>query len=461
MSDEKINRLMTENKELLNQSELLKQVREMRADVLANSMSQLITSNQSFMQSNLTSFLPMLVNNIYAPLTLNWTLLMYFYKTHGPIQTAIDEPVLDAFRGGLELHSKQLGVDELKDLEDDLERTGVFTTLVDTFIWTRLFGGGALVINTESDPGEPLRPKDFKGRVEFYDACRWELGAPKRIWSKYLFYNQTLDASRVLTVTGKRAPFVIRWQLAGWGMSEVERMVEAFNLYIRTNNVLYEILDEAKLDVYKLEGLNANLISSQGTGNVQRRINLMNQLKNFQNALVIDMKDDYLQKQLTFSGLAEIMKETRIGLAAALRMPMTKLFGLSASGFNSGEDDIENYNAMVESEVREPARPIIRKLLEFKMLQMFGKVYDLKFKFKPLRVLGANEEEDVKSKKHQRIIDLYDRQVIDSQELAEAEEKDGLISIETQAAKGLVEPHPQSDDEPAGEGDKEDGSAEK
>ena len=53
----------------------------------------------------ITSFNPSLAANIYAPLTLMWTNLLYLYTTHGTMQTAIDMPVLDALRGGLELSS--------------------------------------------------------------------------------------------------------------------------------------------------------------------------------------------------------------------------------------------------------------------------------------------------------------------------------------------------------------------
>ena len=38
----------------------------------------------------------------------------------------------------------------------------------------------------------------------------------------------------------------------------------------------------------------------------------MNEMKNFNNALVLDKNDEYDQKQITFSGLAEVMKENRI-----------------------------------------------------------------------------------------------------------------------------------------------------
>jgi len=68
----------------------------------------------------------------------------------------------------------------------------------------------------------------------------------------------------------------------------------------------------------------------------------------------MDMKDDYEQKQITFTGLSDVLSQIRYGIAADVKMPMAKLFGMSASGFNSGEDDIENYNAMIESSVRRP-----------------------------------------------------------------------------------------------------------
>jgi phage-related protein (TIGR01555 family) len=245
-----------------------------------------------------------------------------------------------------------------------------------------------------------------------------------------------------MTINGKEAPWIIRWQLAGWGMSEVEKMVEAFNLFIRTDNVLYEILDEAKVDIYKFNGLNEQLISSSGTQKINARVALANQAKNFQNALILDKEDDYEQKQLSFSGLAEIKKENRIALASALRIPMTKLFGLSAAGLESGETDLENYNCMVESDIREEAKPVIHKLLPILSQFAHGDEYDIKFKFYPLRILGAVEQEAEKTSKQNRYLALYDRQIIDSQELAQMLHKDGMMPIETQALKGNVDPHP-------------------
>lgn len=433
--------LQLENAKLAKANLQLKNAKELHDQQLQNSLGTLVQGAIS--QTNLTSFAPALQNNIYAPVTINWTLLMYMYKTHGIIQTAIDMPVLDALRGGLELHSDELSQDDLKDLEDHMENLGVLDIIGEAMTWTRLFGGGGLVINTEQDPATPLNLDELKGKkVELYAANRWELGAPMRFSPHYNFYGNTVDASRVLTMAGKAAPYVLRRQLAGWGMSEVERMLEPFNVFLRAINVIYELLDEAKVDVYRLKDFNAQLASAIGTQKIQNRIQLANQLKNFSSALVMDMTDEYDQKQITFAGLAEMLKESRIGIASALRMPMTKLFGLSASGFNSGEDDIENYNAMVESEVRQPMRKVIRKVLRIMSIVLWGEEFDIGFSYRPLRIMSAKDEEVIKDSKHKRIMELYDRSLIDSKEAGEMEQKDKLVSIDIEAAKGTLDPHP-------------------
>lgn len=420
---------------------------------MQNSMASLLQGAMA--QSNLTSFGPIIQNNIYAPLTINWQLLTYMYKTHGIIQTAIDMPVLDALRGGIELHSGELSSDELKELTDDIEEDGILDTIGEAEIWTRLYGGGGLIINSNQDPSQPFALKGLK-KIAFYAANRWEFSAAKRTASSFDFYGHKVDASRVLTLSGKAAPYVVRWQLQGWGMSEVERMVEDFNTYIRTKNVIYELLEEAKIDVWKLKGLNAQLMSAAGTARTRERVQLTNQLKDFNNAVVLDMEDDFIQKQLTFAGLAEMKKENRIDISSALRMPLTKLFGLSASGFNSGEDDIENYNAMVESEVRQKLRRVIRKVLNMLCVVKFGGEFDISFDYRPLRVMSSAEEEQIKTSKQNRIVQLYDRGLVNSKEIGDVLQKEKLVSIDTLAAQGLLEdqPEPPVDNKPTVPGQK-------
>ena len=409
-------------------------------------------------QSAIASFDEIIRNNIYTPLTLNHQILTYFYKTHGVIQTAIEIPVLDALRNGVEITSGELDADDIHTLLDLAESTNVFEMLGNAMKWARLYGGGALIINTDQDPETPLSMRQLKN-LEFYDANRWELfnqtgwnpEMPEKLISfappkadYFWFYGKKVHKSRVIVLSGKSAPHTVRWNLAGWGMSEVERMIIDFNKYLRTNEVLYELLREAKIDVLKFESFKSSMATNAGAAKMSELITKVNQLKNFSNALILDKNDEFEQKQITFSGLAEVMKENRIGIASALRIPMTKLFGLSASGFSSGEEDIENYNAMVESEVRTKLRSPINKILKLLCLAAFGNdEMDVHFTYPPLRVLGAVEEETIRTSKQNRFMSLYNSGLITSYELGQILEKEKLLPISTAMANGLIEDHPE------------------
>ena len=420
------NVLQSLNAELKNRVDL-------KNTAIENSLSSLIQGATS--QSSLGSFNNLAYFNIYAPITINWTLLTYMYKTHGLLQTAIDMPVLDAVRGGLEIKSKDLDQDDIKDLQDRIEDGNIISNLTEVGSWTRLYGGGALVVNTDQDPVTPLDMRKVK-RLEFYAASRWEVSSPMRHSEFYEFYGKKIHHTRVLTMAGKAAPYLVKGVLPRWGMSEMERMIEDFNMYLRTKDVIYELLKEAKIDVYRFKNFNSQLASAQGTQMTLKRAQLMNQLKAYNNAVVMDAEDEFEQKQITFAGLAEVHKQNQVYIASALRMPCTKLFGLSAAGFNSGEDDIENYNAMVESEVRQPMRPIIKKVLELLCMQVFGDVYDLNFTYKPLRVMSAKEEEEIKTSEYNRYKSMFDDGQMDPQEYGELLHAQDLIPIETSVAKG-------------------------
>ena len=43
-------------------------------------------------------------------------------------------------------------------------------------------------------------------------------------------------------------------------------------------------------------------------------------------------------------------------------MPQSKIWGIAASGLADGEGDLESYNSMVESVIREPSKPRMRRV---------------------------------------------------------------------------------------------------
>lgn len=354
---------------------------------------------------------------------LRWYLVSNFRQTLsegyvelGLIQTIVDVPVDDAFRGGVELKSKQLDEDQILDLTLSLKRDKVITSIKQANKWRRLFGGAAiLIIVADQDPKTPLDIDSINENsdIEYRPIDLWELfwdiqeantydpSTSLETVEFYSYYGIKVHKSRVIKLKGKEAPSFIRPRLRGWGLSVVEILVRSINQYLKATDLGFEVLDEFKLDVFKLKGMAAMLMQPDGQAAVQARVQLANARKNYQNATVLDADDEFTQRQLSFSGLGETMQGIRIQVAADLRMPLTKIFGISASGFNSGEDDIEVYNGMVESTVRDDdSESAILRMAEIQCKKMFNLVPDdLQTNFKPLRVLGATDEQTVKTGK--------------------------------------------------------------
>ena len=379
----------------------------------------------------------------YNPLTLNRLVLSYAYMTFGIIQTFIDQPVEDALRGGVEIECDELSEDDINVLQDVLVELRDYDTVKLALKWAKLFGGAGLIINTDQDPTTELDLDlvDETSPLSFIDADRWEITLnyiqETEVPCPFNYYGQPIHHSRVLKLMGKDAPSFIRKRLQGWGMSELERTIRGINAYTKNQDVIYELLDEAKQDVWMLENLNTKLLTSNGNTQIQNRLELANKMKNYSNALVMDKNDTYEQKQIAFSGLGEMQNQNRISVAGDVRMPMTKLFGLSAAGFNSGEDDIENYNALIESEVRAKVREPMHTVIKLRCKQLFGFIPEhFKIKFKPLRVLSAEQEENVKDKKFNRFSALYSQGMYTDQEYAEECRKAEITTIDTEVARG-------------------------
>lgn len=380
-------------------------------------------------------------------------LLCQMYVEIGLVQTIVDVPVDDGLRGGITIKSKQLEEDQIEELKNSLDRDDDLNTAGQAAKWNRLFGGAGIIILTDQDPQTPL-DVDAIGPdtpIEFRAADMWELfwdqqnteGYDPTIQSEdfefYDYYGESVHKSRVMRLKGMLAPAFLRPRLRGWGFSVVEALIRSINQYLKATDLAFEVLDEFKVDVFKIKNLVQTLMSPQGEEAVRRRVQMANWQKNYQNALTMDSEDDWDHKQLSFAGLGDAMKEIRMQIAADMRMPMTKLFGISAAGFNSGEDDIEVYNAMVESQVRNKLKYDILRICEIKCQKLFGFIPDdLSLSFEPLRIMSSEQEETVKTQKFTRLLQAKQAGEISSKEFREACNKGEVFDISLDLEQDLT-----------------------
>ncbi len=372
-------------------------------------------------------------------------LLSELFVEIGLVQTIVDVPVDDSLKGGVDIQSKQLDEDQILKLKNSMDRDDDLNIVGQAGKWNRLFGGAGIIIMTDQDPETPL-DLDAIGPdspLEFRAVDMWELfwdkqnteGYDPEIQSEnfehYMYYAKRLHKSRVMRLKGLTAPSFLRPRLRGWGFSVVEKLVRSINQYLKATDLGFEVMDEFKLDVFKIKNLTDALMSPTGSQKIRERVAMANWQKNYQNALVMDAEDDFDHKQLSFSGLAEAMEGIRMQVAADMRMPITKLFGTSVSkGFSTDQNDMEVYNSMVESEVRNKLKYHILRVIEIKCQKLFGFIPDdLSISFKPLRELSAEQEEAVKTQKFTRALSAQQAGLITPFEFRESCNKDNLLSI--------------------------------
>jgi uncharacterized protein len=432
-----------------------------KREQLNNSYNHLVTSlgmvNELTGGAKLSGYGTIDHANNFGLISLNRITLTFMFTGNGIFQNAIQVPIMDALSKGVEIESHECGQDEIDKVLEWMEgadvafdsitgqETDLWTTILNAKTWDRLYGGGGIVINTDQDPEKPFNINEItpNSKIRFYDVDRWQLttfqSAFDDIENKYSgmeqdeyfwLYGQKIHRSRCIVSRGKKAPSYVRRMLKGWGMSVAESMIRDMNNYLKTDEVLYEILDESKIDVYTIKNLANKLLTTGGANKVRERVQQVNMIKSYLNAIMLDAEDKYEQKTMNFSGLAEIKRENRIGMAGAAHMPVTKLFGISAAGFNSGEDDIENYNSFVESEIRSKLKPMIRKILSIGFQFLFGYVPSFKIKFPSLRILSSVDEETIKASKQARILAGYEAELIPAPKAIEMMKKEGLITID-------------------------------
>lgn len=413
----------------------------MTEDLHENSHRDFITA----IANDISQTTTMSANTRFYALTMNRAELSQMYLEHGIVQTLINQPIEDAFRGGIDIICPELSADDIEDLQNYIARNNIIHTYCQGLKWARLFGGAGIIINIGQDMTKPFRVASIteKTKLEFYPVDRWELSytptgsslldqfQDDKIDAPYNYYGHVVHRDNVIRLCNNLAPSMIRGQFSGWGVSEIEKIVREYNLYLKHQSVTFEILDESKIDVFKIESFNSQISTPGGALKTARRIREAAQMKNFQNALVIDKNDDYEQKQIAFGGVAEILNELRIGLACALRMPMTKLFGLSAAGFSTGEEDAQNYNCMIESEIRSKSKDGLILILGIICQKVLGYIPEnIEFDYKPLRILSATEESAIKTSALERIVSAVNAGLLPHEKAVELINHEKIFGID-------------------------------
>lgn len=455
-------------------------------------------------------------------ITLNYPLLSKLYQQFGVIQSLVEVPVLDAFRGGIKISAyekkvvvpkdedkkrhrffkfwneddtkkkpdaqqqqidfeerqakrreewekEQVAADEkarkaedayfrdevsgedIRRIEIYLRRDETWKKLQQALYWKRLFGGAAMVILDGRNPATPLDLEKINQDtpLEFYVTDNWEISNTDMNAGKlnevdwlsdtpFQLRGHPIHKSRVIVFKGKEFPPLYRPIGRGWGMSILEPLVRTLNKSIKNENVIFELLDEAKMDVFSLYGLNDAMQDEHATEAITKRVAYAEQVKNYMKAILMDSEDEYAQKQIHFSGLSDLKIDSRVDTASDARITMNKLYGTSPAGFNSGEADRETYADTVEAEIRIPTESAIIKILEVVGRKVLGKTLDFDIDWASLIRTSEYEEEKQKTLKLANLNEANMFGRITNKEWQEAVNKYKLLGIDVSYKEKFV-----------------------
>lgn len=339
----------------------------------------------------------------------------------------------------------EISREEARRLEIYIRRSQLWETLKQALFWKRLYGGAGIVILDGKDPKTPLDLESINQDtdIEFYVTDNWELcgytdekstaHAKETDWlsdTPFMLRGHPVHKSRVITLKGKAFPPLYKTIGRGWGMSILESLVRTLNKGVKNENVIFELLDEAKIDIFRFYGLNDALQDENATDAITKRVGYASMVKNYMKALLLDSEDDYQQKQIHFNGLADLKEDSRVDMASDARITMNKLYGTSPAGFNSGEADRETYADTVEAEIRIPTEPAIIRLLEVVGRKVLGKTLDFEIEWASLI---RTTEYEVEKQKTLKLANLNEANIwgrITNKEWQEAVNKYNLLGIE-------------------------------
>lgn len=167
-----------------------------------------------------------------------------------------------------------------------------------------------------------------------------------------------------------------------FGTSDLQNKYNAIRLFDTTITCIGDIIQDSNVDVLFIPDLIAKVAQGK-EADIRKFINLINHTKSSLNAIALDAGTSeatgrWEQKTATYAGLSEVLTKLITVTAGALDRPITVLFGLSASGFSTGEEDLESYhgtiNALQESRLR-PAQEFIDRFILDKMMPNHGLTY--------------------------------------------------------------------------------------
>lgn len=163
------------------------------------------------------------------------------------------------------------------------------------------------------------------------------------------------------------------------------------------------LVGEAKLDIIKVRDLASTLSTDAGVKRLQKRYAEGLSLKSILGVTLIDAgSEEWDRKQVNFAHLPELVQQRLEIVAAAARMPITKLLGQSPGGLNAtGESDLRNYYDMISGRQETGLRSALERLDRYLLAHAGVEIEPHAYEWNPLYQLDEVQAAEAALKRAQ------------------------------------------------------------
>lgn len=311
----------------------------------------------------------------------------------------------------------------------------------------RLYGGAAIILGINGGGKPETEARVGRGRLEwldvahrgqlqgltkFKDANRGNFGEWEsvKITGSHPRTGLVLHTSRIIWCEGDvQEREDLRTATEGIDLpwqSVLEIVYDTLADYGISWRSLSHLLHEASIGVLTLKGL-IDMLASENQADAEARAEVLSMGKSVAKTIFLDADhgEKFERTNVSFADLPQVYQQIAIRVAAALDVPVTRLFGISPAGMNAtGESDTRQWYERLEAYGRVSVQPKVNTVVAF----LTGAPKELKWA--ALWQTTDLEKEQIRKTRFEGDKLLYDMAAVEGGDVALSRDKDGTLGID-------------------------------
>ena len=248
--------------------------------------------------------------------------------------------------------------DEAKEADEDFEVAKLFR---EAYKWARLYGTSFIVLDIDDGrtTDKPVNWKNLKAGclrsmhvvdrtriVTLGEIDQKPMSVTFGMPDHYQFVNTTspIHKDRLIRFEGTELPIYERQRNLWYSDSVLIPLMKQIDNFHTTSFAAAQMVQEANIDVIKVDGLSDILQNDDGTNAMLQRFSDWKSIKSVFGVSILDATEDFDQKKIQLSGVKDLIWEYLKMVAASVSIPATRFLSASPDGMNAtGESDLVNY----------------------------------------------------------------------------------------------------------------------